>query len=193
MNELELRRKVKFATIKTILLEDVPRASQMLNGEKDILWWSNDELGENLESIRMLMCSMARRPRSKNATQPHHTLLHRLDETFQQISEDQIEWDDNEDIKELCAWHRNTYSKRGLEKLVLNSGERNRSIVATIAHANSMVRGNSNIDEWAKAESIRACSERLTKPARLFARALGYADASCVLGLGPVKGRARRA
>ena len=142
---------------------------------------------------RKLMSSMSTRPRSKNATQPHHTLLLRIVDACQQTSDDQIEPEPTEDIKLLTAWHRNTYSKRGLEQLVLNSSERNRSIVATIVHASSMVRHNAKIDEATKAESVRACSERLTKPARLFARALGKADASCVLVQGPVKRRARRA
>jgi hypothetical protein len=179
LTKLEMRRKVKFSTIKTALLEDVPRASQMLDQEKNLLWWNREELNESLESIHMIMRSMSKRPRSKNGTVPHHTLLYRIDDTCMVAAQEQTEPDNSEDIKLLSDWHRNTLSKRGLEKLVLNSGERNRKIIETIVHATTMVSKNENINEGTKAESIRVCSERLTKPARLFARALGEADASC--------------
>lgn len=181
LDELEVRRKVKFSSIKTALLEDVPPASQMLGGEKDILWWSQEELEESVESIRMIMKSMSKRPRSKTGSEPHHTLLYRIDETCRRSAHDQLESDNSQDIKLLASWHRNTSSKRGLEKLVLNSGGRNQKIVETIVHAASVFGNNANIGEKIKAENIRVCSERLTKPSRLFARLLGEADASCVV------------
>jgi hypothetical protein len=190
-NELERRRKVKFSIVKTALLEDIPLASDMNEEEKNTLWWNKEELKETYESVYKLMRSYAKRPRNNNSTQAYHTVLYSILEACKDMDQE-LGALDSEDMSALADWHRNSLSKRGLEKLVLNSFESNSKIRATIAHATSLVHNNANIDETVKAESIRVCSERLTRPARAFARALGAVDAASVLTLqeGP---RVRRA
>lgn len=189
--ELELRRKVKFSTVKIELLEDVPLASQMLEDEKSIIWWSKQELNTCLDSISKLMDSFSLRPRNYNNTEPYHVLLYRIEDACR---EGGVHWENavNEhDLKLLANWHRNSLSKRGLEKLVLNSHEHNIRVRETILHASVTARENANIDEGMKVESIRVCSERLTRPSRFLARILGAADAACVYAP-RVQGRSKR-
>ncbi len=181
--ELERRRKVKFTNVKTAFLEDVPPASNMLAEEKKVLWWNEEELKESLQSMGKLMRSLSMRPRNYNSTEPYHTLLYRIDECCRKSGTTHEASVNIEDIKLLANWHRASLSKRGLEKLVLDSKERNFKVRETIVYASTMARKNSNIDEAMKAECVRVCSERLTKPDRLFATALGEADASCLIVL----------
>lgn len=177
--ELALRRKVKFATIKTALLEDIPPASSMCEDEKRILWWTKDEMNESLESIGKLMRSMSSRPRNYNSTEPYHTLLYRIEDVCKKsdVNDKEEEAIPADDIKLLAKWHHVSLSKRGLEKLVLDCSEHTQKVRSTIVHASSSARSNPNIDDAMKAECIRVCSERLSKPSRMFAKALGDADA----------------
>ena len=189
--ELERRRKVKFSTVKTELLEDVPMASQMLEEEKSKLWWSKEELSDCLRSISRLMDSLALRPRNYNNTEPYHVLLYRIEEACKQAG---VQWENSvneQDIKLLASWHRNSLSKRGLEKLVLDSHQHNLKVRETILHASASARQNPNIDVAMKEESIRVCSERLTRPSRFLAMILGAADAACVYAP-RVQGRSKR-
>lgn len=181
--DLEQRRKVKFSVVKTALLEDTLPASEMLDDEKEVLWWNRDELNESVKSIGKIMGAMSKGPRS---AQPYHSLLYRIEDSCHEGPAAQ------EDIHALADWHRKSLSKRGLERLVLNSNEHNSKIRETIIHASSLVRGNSNIEEDLQAESLRVCSERLTSSARLVARAIAEADALCLVPA-PSKRRSRRA
>lgn len=178
---LDRRRKVRFSSIKTALLEDVPPASHMLEEEKNALWWNKKELNETYENIAQLMRSFSKRPRNNNGTQAYHTILYKLDENCRRAAMGHEEDVDYEDMKILANWHRNSLTKRGLEKLMLNNIEDNAKIRETIIHAVSSMFENETIDESIKFESIRVCSERLTRQARLFAKVLGDADAASVL------------
>jgi hypothetical protein len=183
-------RQVRFATVKTKVLDEVSPASQMTKEEKNTIWWSQSEYYEFEHCNGRLCATMtAGRPTNKNRVDEtsatldrssYHALLNRVyGSCLKATTENLSEVITNSDRDELAKWARNSHFRRGLEGRFLKedaAGPRE-----MVAHTVLLLHKNADIlNTDAKNESIRTLCERLSRPSRLFAQALAQADAECV-------------
>jgi hypothetical protein len=173
---LEARRRVKFSIVKTALLEDVPLASQMTEEEKNMSWWSEEQLGSIEGSTLKILDSISRAPRIGKTEDSYLAVLQRVLAVCNESQKGKSKPVAPSDVKLLSEWHRSTLSKRGLETRQLHIKEHNDSVRDNLVYSIKVLRTNDRIGEDAKHECIRACSERMTLASRNLAKILADAD-----------------
>jgi hypothetical protein len=177
---LEERRRVRFSTVETALLEDVPLASQMTETERNSCWWSEDETAIAKQSVDTVCHTTPRRPNCGDSSSSYISVLGRVyDQCHDSKSTESSPVDEN-DQKLLSQWARNSHCRRGLETRTLESTRGQRKARETLVYAVRILHKNKLIDVETKAEGIRKCSERMSRGARLFAQSLAQADVESI-------------
>jgi hypothetical protein len=172
----EARRRVQFSIAKTALLEDIPVASEMTEEEKNMCWWSKEQLRAFEESTKLILDSIPRTVRTRRPEESHLSVLQRVLDVCHESEKRKSKTVRPEDLKLLSEWHRSTLSKRGLETRLLNIKEHNHNVRESLVYLIKVLSLNDKIEDNEKQECIRACSERLTSSSRSFAKILGDAD-----------------
>jgi hypothetical protein len=176
-------RRVKFGSVETIQLHDVPPASQMTMKERGTLWWSRDDFKSFKSSIKIMSKSMRYRPEgAAGAELSYASTLGRVYAACVNANTD-----DDIDIAVvdrdlLIQWARNAHCRRGLERRVVRSIIKMEGcdVREKVIYAVNYLNSNPTIDQDIKDESINTLCTRMTRPARLFAQCLALVDAECV-------------
>ena len=171
---------VRFEAETISLLEDVPCASQMDEEEKGNIWWNPSDLKSFAESAEKVCKTSLLRPSVHSEANSFTAVLERIFEQCCASKEDDLSAVNDQDLKLLARWTRNSHAKRGLEGRMLEQTRQMKSSREAVVHAVLVLHANMKIEANVKAEHIRACSERMTRGSRLFALSLAYADEECV-------------
>jgi hypothetical protein len=176
---LEDRRRVRFSTVETILLENVPFASQMTETERNDLWWCEDEVAIAKQCIATI-CDTTR-PDCGDSSLSYISVLGRVyDQCHESKSTNASPVDEN-DQKLLSRWTRNSHFRRGLEPQIMESiREHQEKARESLVYAVQLLHKDKMIDVETKAELIRKCSERMSRGACLFAQSLAQADVESI-------------
>lgn len=184
-------RRVRFSAIQTTYIHDTPVSSLLSDEEKSEQWWSKEQINKSLESIEKIISSMSSRPKVRDGTLPYHATLYRIEGVCKATTRGRKPDFCDADLQTLFDWHRSTLSKRGLEKLVLNSNEESAKARRSVIRAAEIIKGKDHLTGGLKEETLRSFSEKVTNHHRLFAAVLAKGD-ELSLSPGP-KRRPRRA
>ena len=149
-------------------------------------WWTKEDIEQFQVTADSLVKSLQKRPNmaasssssssSKSSPSTYTEVLNRIYDQCCSKSGDA----NQDDCEELIKWQRNSHGRRGLESKILATMNEDRAYrKEAVVHAVLTLQGNDTIDPVIKAESIRRCSERMTQPARSFARVIALADEGC--------------
>jgi hypothetical protein len=177
---LEERRQVRFSIVEIIFLEYAPLASQMTESEKDDLWWCEEEVAMAKQCIATL-CDTTRSNCARDSSSSYISVLGRVYDQCHEFKSASSSPVDENDLKLLSEWARNSHFRRGLEPLIAESiREHQRKARETLVYAVQVLQKNKKIDVETNAEVIRKCSERMSRGARLFAQSLAQADVESI-------------
>ena len=173
----ETTRSVSFASDASMnQVQDLPSISAE---ESSKIWWTTEDIEQFQSTADLFVKSLEKRPNMTAGTSAssYSDVVNRL---YAQCCDTKPE-DQNLVNDDLVQWQRKSHCRRGLESKILKTMNDDRTYRReAVVHAVLTLQGNTTINPAIKAESIRRCSERMTKPARSFARAIAIADEACM-------------
>ena len=173
-------RSVTFVETSMNQQQEIPSLSEEEVGKT---WWTKEDIEQFQVTADKLVKSLQKRPNmaaskstSNSSSSSYTDVLNRIYNQCCSKNGDS----NQDDCDELIKWQRNSHGRRGLETKILATMNEDRTYrKEAVVHAVLTLQGNDTIDPVIKAESIRRCSERMTQPARSFARVIALADEGC--------------
>uniref|UniRef100_A0A7S1VNM4 Uncharacterized protein n=1 Tax=Grammatophora oceanica TaxID=210454 RepID=A0A7S1VNM4_9STRA len=172
----------------TFIANDLVPSSAMTVEDKRRIWWQNSDYQIFKQTGRLIAREIQRRQDVRQTSSPN-SYMSIMARTYSACHQPNLRDDESpicsRDKRTLQQWTEVGMCRRGLEKWSIPQMTRDRfkrkaMVIHTVLDLQKRLRASRSRlnfpNQHGGEELMRVASERLTKPARLFARAMGEAD-----------------